>query len=214
MISIDSSSPDVTIIILDAPREDHTYLNDATVRLAAQDDVSGIAAVSFSLDGSAWQTVDGDILVEGEGLHEVRYTAMDLAGNNATVTEIRFEITMPTEAPGAVQGLTAIVFEDSIQLQWSPSPTGLESRYLVYRTVEGNEELIANLTGTDYLDTQVRTGVDYDYIVVPLNVVGEGPSASVSGLRLPDAASPAPYLFIGVASLVAIGVAVFLWRRR
>ncbi|MCG7845335.1 MAG: hypothetical protein MIO90_07895, partial [Methanomassiliicoccales archaeon] len=211
--TIDTSSPEISIIVMDDLREDGTYLNHATVRFVAEDEVSGVAAVIFSLDGSAWLSVDDDVLVEGEGLHVINCSAMDLAGNNATATEIRIEISMPLEAPEAVQGLTAAIIEEGIRLQWSPSPTGLEARYLVYRTIDGDEELIANITGTSYLDTDVVEGVTYDYRVVPLNVVGEGPSTDVTGLALPAVTDDAPYLIIIVVSISLVGAVLFLMRR-
>ena len=212
-IDIDTTPPQVQIAVVDEIREDGTYLNDATVRFLAEDEVSGVAACSYSLDGSPWQQVEGDLLVEGEGVHVIKCDAVDLVGNNVS-SSMSFEISMPEEAPEEVQGLTASIVEDGIYLNWSPSVTDLEARYLIFRSNEGEEVLVANVTGTSYLDVNVVEGEAYDYRVVPMNLIGEGPSSNVLGMVIPGGEDLTPYFSLAIAALVAVGLIVLILKRK
>ncbi len=212
-ISIDTQAPSTALQVLKQPLPDGSYLNHAPVGLEAEDVGSGLVLFRYRVDDGPWTEVDGDILVQGEGVHLIACYAVDLAGNNASM-ELAVEIVLPLAAPSAVQELRATVSSSGILITWSPSASGLEAGYLVFRSADGEEELIAEVMATSYLDENVSQGQEYDYRVVPVNNVGDGPSSQVKGLVMPTEGLPiALLLIIAVAGLV-LAAAVMLLRRR
>lgn len=57
------------------------FLGNVLVSLSAQDDRSGIAALSFSLDGADWQPYFKPFTISTEGSHSLSFYATDNAGN-------------------------------------------------------------------------------------------------------------------------------------
>jgi len=49
--------------------------------LAATDASSGVQTVQYRLDGGAWHSYSGDVLLRGNGQHAIDYAATDVAGN-------------------------------------------------------------------------------------------------------------------------------------
>jgi hypothetical protein len=212
-ISIDTQAPSMAMQVLEQAQPDGSYMNHAPVSLGAEDAGSGLAQFRYRVDDGPWTEVGGDILVQGEGVHLIACYAVDAAGNNASM-ELAVEIVLPLSAPTAVQELSATVSSSGILLTWSPSASGLEASYLVFRSVDGEEVLIAEVMAASYLDENVSQGQEYDYRVVPVNNVGDGPSSQVKGLVMPTEGLPiALLLIIAVAGLV-LAAAVILLRRR
>ena len=84
------------------------YSSAVTVTLSATDDLSGVLAIHFQLDGGAWQTYSGAVVVQGEGAHTVGYYATDNSGNNEAIRTASANI--DTVAPSSavqVQGTRA-----------------------------------------------------------------------------------------------------------
>ena len=84
------------------------YSSPVTVTLSATDDLSGVLAIHFQLDGGVWQTYSGAVVVQGEGAHTVGYYATDNSGNNEAIRTASANI--DTVAPSSavqVQGTRA-----------------------------------------------------------------------------------------------------------
>lgn len=211
-VAIDTHAPRTGIGVLKQAQLDGRYLNNAPVALQAEDAESGVSLFMYKVDDGPWMDAGENVIVQGEGLHAISCFAVDAAGNNASA-ELSIEIVLPLQAPLGVQNLTATVTDAGILLAWSPSATGLEAGYQVYRSVDGQEVLVAEIMTTSYLDENVSEGVEYDYRVVPVNNVGVGPSALVLGMTLPTDGPPLSML-LSIA-LAGLGlVAVFLIVRR
>jgi len=212
-VAIDTSPPVVSMEVLKEPQPDGSYLNHAFIGFHATDGCSGVALNIYNLDGGGWEEVQGDVLVQGEGIHTIVLYAVDAAGHNSSA-QLSLDIVLPLEAPSELGSLNATVLEEGILLTWVPSVTQLEASYLIYRSAEEKEVLIAEVLGTSYLDENVSEGVEYDYRVVPVNVIGEGPSSEVLGLALPEDASQLSLILI--MALVGLGIAslAIVIRRR
>jgi hypothetical protein len=80
---------------------DGKYTSDVTVTITGYDDVTGIAAIYYKLDGGAQQVYTGPITVSAEGAHTVEYWAVDNAGNVETPHNMctGFTIDKDTQAP-------------------------------------------------------------------------------------------------------------------
>ncbi|GAA1972221.1 OmpL47-type beta-barrel domain-containing protein [Microbacterium pumilum] len=59
----------------------NSQVGTVPVTLTATDALSGVAAITYSLDQGAWTAYTGPIPVTGKGTHTISYTATDKAGN-------------------------------------------------------------------------------------------------------------------------------------
>lgn len=74
----------------------------ATIALTATDagsSLSAVAGVRYRIDGGGWRPYDGPIVVGGDGVHTVRFDAVDAAGNRASDRLVTVRI--DRSAPGA-----------------------------------------------------------------------------------------------------------------
>ena len=96
--SADSIPPTTTASLLGALGSNGWYVGPVNVILAATDDLSGVAATQYRLDGGSWQTYVGSFPVSAEGVHSVDFYSTDSAGNlEATHTQvINVDQTPPT----------------------------------------------------------------------------------------------------------------------
>lgn len=88
MHTTDAEAPVVDDLSVDGTGVRGWYRDPATVHVAASDN-RAVDHVEWSLDGGAWQEVDGseaDVEVAGDGIHELAVRAVDKAGN---VGEVR-----------------------------------------------------------------------------------------------------------------------------
>jgi hypothetical protein len=79
-IRVDRTSP-VTAAELPVEPESGWYAGRVPVVLTATDALSGVARTTVSVDGGPAQTYDGPVVVEGDGVHTVRFWSTDEAGN-------------------------------------------------------------------------------------------------------------------------------------
>ena len=79
--------------------------SDQTVHLAAADPTSGVASVTYSLDGGQTQT-GATVAVSGDGTHTIVYRAADVAGNVAAdkTATVRIDKTAPATSDDAPAG--------------------------------------------------------------------------------------------------------------
>ncbi len=80
----------------DTPRLGGAFISSATLTLVADDrGGSGIATIRWSLNGSAWQTAAGSMVridLPSDGIFQVRYQAIDAAGNEGPVRELTVRV--------------------------------------------------------------------------------------------------------------------------
>ena len=87
-INIDRTAPNTTI---------STWLTqDVPVTLAATDNLSGVAATYYTVDGGALQS--GTLTIDSEGAHTITYWSVDAAGNAeaAQTATVQIDKTAPT----------------------------------------------------------------------------------------------------------------------
>jgi large repetitive protein len=85
-----------------------------SVKLSAEDKLSGLEKTYYSVDGSVFK--EGSILtVSGDGLHQVAYFSIDYAGN---VEEVQTEIVkIDTQAPVSASNIEDKWYQDSVQVE-------------------------------------------------------------------------------------------------
>jgi hypothetical protein len=79
---IDKTPPQIFI----APADDNWHHGPTTVQLVAQDDLSGVKGLRYSLDGGPITAIanGGTFTIAGEGVHTLNVAATDVAGNTST----------------------------------------------------------------------------------------------------------------------------------
>lgn len=94
-VSIDTTPPTVTAG-LSGSLVGGVWESAVTVTLTATDNLSGVAATHYSLDGGAYVTYSGPFVVGTAGTHTVKFYAVDVAGNTEATQTTTFMIQSPT----------------------------------------------------------------------------------------------------------------------
>ena len=68
------------------------YTTPVQVTLTASDNVSGVATVSYRIDGGNANNYTGAFTISTDGIHTVDYWTTDVAGNSSTISTISFKI--------------------------------------------------------------------------------------------------------------------------
>jgi hypothetical protein len=102
-VRVDATAPITTATFAPA-NDDGWHAGTVPVTLTAVDPLSGVASVEYALDGGDWQPYTGPVDVTGDGEHELRYRATDVAGNVETVKSalITIDATKPTLLVGGI----------------------------------------------------------------------------------------------------------------
>jgi hypothetical protein len=99
--SFDDISPPVTTCTLNPPEPNGLngwYVSDVEVTLNATDDMSGVNATYYRIDGGLWMTYTEPFNVTYDGEHTLQYRSVDNAGNVEDWKSVEFKIdqTPPT----------------------------------------------------------------------------------------------------------------------
>lgn len=78
-IGIDTSAPSASIV----GTQPDWYTEAASISISATDSVSGVAAIRYRVNDGAIQTYSGAVTIAEEGVHQLQYWAVDLAGNES-----------------------------------------------------------------------------------------------------------------------------------
>jgi len=94
----DTTPPTTTIGLSGSLGQGGWYVSDVTVTLIAIDDLSGVAEIAYSFDGTVWNTYNLPFTIITEGSTTVYYNSTDNVGNvETTKTEIiQIDKTLPT----------------------------------------------------------------------------------------------------------------------
>ncbi len=77
---IDGTAPGTQLAVTRGSGVDNS--DKATLKLTAQDALSGVASTTYRIDGGAWKVLgDEEPVVQGYGVHMVDYFSTDVAGN-------------------------------------------------------------------------------------------------------------------------------------
>ncbi|MFI5430232.1 OmpL47-type beta-barrel domain-containing protein [Aeromicrobium sp. UC242_57] len=101
-VLIDGTAPGTQLSVTRGSGVDNA--DKATLKLTANDALSGVAATAYRIDGGAWQQVGADDkpVVEGFGEHVVEFFSTDVAGNPEPVRSMIVDL-------ADVDGIAAIV---------------------------------------------------------------------------------------------------------
>ncbi|WP_423800720.1 OmpL47-type beta-barrel domain-containing protein [Neobacillus sp. SAB-20_R2A] len=86
-VKVDKTAPTTTTSV-----KDGWYNSDTTVSLVSSDSHSGIAKIEFRLNGGAWATYTGGIVVSTEGNNTLEFRSVDVAGNTEEIKTVQVKI--------------------------------------------------------------------------------------------------------------------------
>ena len=180
-------------------------LNVHLVGIVAADNtsvVAGSADIAFQLragDVNGDGVVDtNDASVESGVITNATVTpanaAYDINGDgqltSADVTALNGQTGAPQTPPAAPANLTAAVSNGSVTLNWAASTNA--ATYTLFRgTATGAEtQLIANLTGTQFVDSNVLAGTNYFYKIEAVNAAGASGFSNETQAAIPGNTQP------------------------
>jgi chitodextrinase len=187
-------TPDMTppAVSFSSPAGGATLSGKTTVQANASDD-TGVASVSFAIDGttvltdsSAPWTFSVDTTKLANGTHTLAVTAGDAAGNSSSAQEnITVQNATDTKAPSTPSGLKlAVAGTTAGAIYWSPSTDNVGvAGYYVYR----DGVRVAQTTLPNYLDIGLAPGTSHAYTVKAFDAAGNV-SASTAKLSVKTAA--------------------------
>ena len=209
---IDSVAPSSSISVSGTSGTGGWYTSAADVDLRAADGVSGVAFISYRIDGGAWNTFSGPVRLS-DGIHAVEYRSTDRAGNveaNRTAT-----VDVDTVAP-LLSNLTPAgpLTTSVVTVSWTGADaTSGVARYEI--RVDGGAYVDVGLaTRTSLTLSDGRHRIELRAV----DAAGNRASGSTVVQVDTNVFSPSgPYHVLPLYSVVAVMGAVaflLLWRRR
>ncbi len=104
-VNIDAVAPVTSATNLAASSSSGWVNTPQLVSLTPSDDLSGVAATTYTIDGGAQQTYTGPFTISTDGQHAVTYWSTDNAGNTETVEHgyVNIDTTAPTTTATGLQ---------------------------------------------------------------------------------------------------------------
>ncbi len=128
-INIDAVEPVTAGSVSGRQNSAGAYLDRATVTLTATDDLSGVAGISYSLDGAPAQAYKTPLSVSAPGPHTVAFFSEDLAGNVEAPKTLTFTVSpsVLTTFPAGLQMLSVPENFQAASQGLSPAPAKMAS---------------------------------------------------------------------------------------
>ncbi|TMA00927.1 MAG: PKD domain-containing protein, partial [Methanobacteriota archaeon] len=103
-VAVDTTPPATVATLTGQAGSNGWFVSNVTVILNATDALSGIANLSYRIDNGSWQAYSAPFLL-AEGLHQVDFLAIDLAGNVEVLQSLNVAIdTTPPISSAIVSG--------------------------------------------------------------------------------------------------------------
>src|SRR2546422_10452020 len=104
-VSIDTVPPTTTATLSGTAGANGWFVSAVTISLSATDATSGVANLSYRVDGGAWLAYTGPFVV-GQGVHTVEYFSLDLAGVTEAIHSQTIQVDTTPPATTATLGGT------------------------------------------------------------------------------------------------------------
>ncbi|MBB5791807.1 hypothetical protein HD601_006382 [Jiangella mangrovi] len=108
----DTTPPEVSAAVAGEQDDEGNYIASATVTITATDAESGVASITYALDGGAFQPYTAPVVVTALGDHTVQYRATDNAGNQAPIESVSFTVVEPEPDDTTPPDISAAVTGD------------------------------------------------------------------------------------------------------
>lgn len=215
-VSIDSVAPAASAS-LPSPAASGWYATPIPVTITASDALSGLASISYRIDGGAWQTYAGSLLLTLEGDHTVEYVAVDSAGNRGSIRaiEVHIDTTPPVvAAPSASLHVTT----SQVTLTWTGTDAGSGIDHYEVRVDGGTFESVGSERS---VSLQLADG-SHTIVIRALDRAGnEASTAFTVRVDTNPLSTSGPYgatlpyaIVLAVIAVAVAGAVVVILRRR
>jgi len=121
-VSIDFAAPQSEASLQGTLGELGWYRSNVLLAIQATDATSGVASISYRIDGGAWQAYTGLVPI-GDGSHSIQYYATDSAGvaESVRVIQVRIDTTPPVVA---AQFPSLPVTTSAVTISWTGTDAG------------------------------------------------------------------------------------------
>lgn len=194
LVKVDLTLPTVGYSIAPAnPDGDNDWYTSApTVTLTADDALSGVDRIEYSLDGgSSWNLYSTPFAVN-DGVWTIQYRSFDVAGNESVNGTAHVKV--DTQDPDEVNDLDAEYRddEDDIHLTWNVDDNDID-RVFIYRgssssfnTNSGNKIGENDDNDDTFNDDDVEIGETYYYKLVSIDEAGNRSGANTIKVEIED----------------------------
>jgi hypothetical protein len=141
VIKFDGTVPVTQVAVAGTTGTNGWYRGPVTISLTANDNLSGVAARYYKVDGGATQVYSTAFTVSAAGVHTVSYWSMDQADNTETVRTLGVNIDAtgpvitasanPSTAPKSIKNVT-VTISGSV----TDSPSGVKPSSTTYSVVD------------------------------------------------------------------------------
>jgi len=140
--TIDSTTPETTIILSGTEGNNDWYTSNVTVELNATDNLSGIKEAKYKIN-SSWNTYSSPFIISDEGTTRVYYYSEDNAGNTESQNsqEIKIDKTFPTiTSQDPLLDADSVAIATNIQVTFSEpmDPNIPEGTFLINPSTDGS----------------------------------------------------------------------------
>lgn len=215
--SIDDSAPSIEMFHGSQVGQNGWYTSAVIVGFNASDELSGVYWVQYSLDDGPWMTGNSTSVAE-DGVHDLKYKAMDRAGIESAVGSFSFKIdgTSPQlSLPSSAGSFTV----DSVVINWQDLDNVSGVALVEYSLDGGSLRTVMPQSGSRIALSELADG-DHRLLVRVTDKAGNSAAKTVTfhvdtNLLSPDGPS-GPWLLIGmvVAVLGAVSLVALFLRRR
>ncbi len=166
-----AETPNTTVVRIDKtpPQvgDDHVaqYDDAATIHISATDAVSGVAAITWTLDGTPGS--GPTVTTSQPGTHTLDYTVADAAGNTAGPVQVVFHVADLTPPVTSVGGLPSGWVNHAVTLTLSAVDTGTPNGISTFYGIDG--PATTPYGGPISVTTQGVTTVSYRSVDAPGN---------------------------------------------
>ncbi|WP_411720418.1 OmpL47-type beta-barrel domain-containing protein [Mycetocola sp.] len=158
-ISIDRSAPTTTASIPGVPSSGW-FANAVPVTLTGSDNLSGVSATQYTIDGGSALLYDGPFEVSDDGIHTIAFWSTDGAGNRETAgapLTVQVDTTAPTTTVvNPISPETGWFTTSGIPVAFRPSDSG-SGVAATYYTIDGGPTLTYGEAFTADLSTGTHT---------------------------------------------------------
>lgn len=221
-VRIDASAPTKSLFstygaMTTTGQQNDWYSSAVLCSIGYEDSISGVASVSYRIDGGEWSLYSGSISVAGEGTHTVELSSADAAGNmaQAATETVKIDLTAPSLTVIGVEA-GATLDSDQLDVSWSSSDqtSGLSTVTVV---LDGRK--VGGSTGSSLRLTGLAEG-SHSLTVTAVDKAGNSVSKTIafdvalSHEAAPESNNASPIAGMAILAALAVATLLALLRRR
>ncbi len=128
--------------------ENGWYISNVTVNLSSTDDLSGVNATYYSLDGGDFVIYEGNFTISEDGIHTILYYSVDNRENIEDIKETNIEIDKTPPLANITEYPPSITNMENITFKWNATDNLTPSQNITFSYwLKGYDLMWGNWTG-------------------------------------------------------------------